>query len=653
MTAGVAVGLRLGAPGVYRSPQRVEPAFQPIRLDIAGFVGVALRGPVDTPIPVTSWTDYQRRFGGFESPSGMDGPDRMLPYALQAFFDQGGDRAWVVRVAPPDGDGADATARFTLAVAGSVLEIGAANEGSWSNTLRIRLEFDVGQSFPATVDAAGNLVLLPGVSLSRQSLLRIRRPELAAAVLRFGTEVTPPTAGTRQRIAQLETPFPAAEGTGVEVGVVTGALVVEDVDPTFARQERIAGLGLSPGHPRFIGAVLADESILVAPIGQWSAPLIPSDTLLQPITAEAVTGHPGVDRWDSIGYGSFFDAGAASDDPLDEQCHRGVDVLGRVSELGLLCVPDLLWRWQGSSSEPDPPRSPPATGSFGPCLPDAPPTRYAPAPAPPAQLDVQDPDQLQEIVNRQSRLVAVAELRRQFVALLDVPMDLPVVGITRWRASFDSSFAATYHPWLGVPRVGDPLGRIVPVPPSAFAAGIIAARERRLGLPWGPANELAVRAVTSTDRITDAVHDQLHLLGLNVYRAERDGFRLSAARTLSSDPDYRQLTVRRLMTMIELALGRESQWLVFEPNTLELRQLIQHSVTQLLRDLYQRRAFAGDTEEQSFFVRCDDELNPPQSQALGRLIAEVGVAPAAPLEYLVLRISQDTDGGVQVVSAGG
>jgi phage tail sheath protein FI len=89
---------------------------------------------------------------------------------------------------------------------------------------------------------------------------------------------------------------------------------------------------------------------------------------------------------------------------------------------------------------------------------------------------------------------------------------------------------------------------------------------------------------------------------------------------------------------------------VFEPNTADLRAKLFHSLSQLLGGLFRQGAFAGDTEEQSFFVRCDDALNPPESQALGRLIAEVGVAPASPLEYLVLRISQDADGGVQVTS---
>jgi phage tail sheath protein FI len=102
------------------------------------------------------------------------------------------------------------------------------------------------------------------------------------------------------------------------------------------------------------------------------------------------------------------------------------------------------------------------------------------------------------------------------------------------------------------------------------------------------------------------------------------------------------------MTMLRLVLDRQAQWVAFEPHTDLLRRELKAAVTQLLRGLYRGGAFAGDTEEESFFVRTDDSLNPPRSQALGRLVAEVGVAPATPLEYLVLRISQDTDGAVTV-----
>ncbi len=200
----------------------------------------------------------------------------------------------------------------------------------------------------------------------------------------------------------------------------------------------------------------------------------------------------------------------------------------------------------------------------------------------------------------------------------------------------------------GSPSQTDRTDARSPIPPSAFAAGIIAERELRLGLPWGPANELARDAVRAEAAVTDAIHDRLHAMGINVFRSERDGFRLSAARTLSSDPDYRQLSVRRLMTMLRLSLERQTQWLAFEPNTPELRERLSRLLTGFLRDLGRRGAFAGRTEAESFFVRCGDDVNPPASLALGRLVAEIGVAPAVPLEYIIVRIARDPDGSLTV-----
>ncbi|WP_412543348.1 phage tail sheath C-terminal domain-containing protein [Longispora sp. K20-0274] len=645
-------GLRLGAPGIYRSPRRGEPAFQPVRLDIAGFVGVALRGPVHTPTTVTSWSDYQRLFGGYERPGG--GPDRMLPYAVRAFFAQGGVRAVVVRVAPPDGvDGPGgsplATARYRL----GALELDAANEGSWGDHLTIRLSYDVAASFHATVAAHGDEVALPvpgGVTVVPGELLRLRgQGPHPAGVYRWVRRVDRDATGRPLAVIGTtpgEPPVAAVPGAALDVEVVTATLEVTDADPEFARHERLPGLGLAPGHPRYLPDVLPHESALVTTAAR-TATLEPSGPLLPAWTGIRV--RDGSDRWRAIGRDSFFDDGPADADPLDERGdHRGVDRLGRDEQVGLLCVPDLLWSWPDVAPPPaDPPA--PVGGCPSPCPP--PPSgrvRYAPAAAPPALLDPGDPDQLREIAERQARLVTVADLRRRFVALLDVPPGLPYGEIGRWRARFDSGYAAAYHPWLRVGRAGVPAGAGLAVPPSVFAAGIIAARERRLGLPWGPAGELASGAVAGTDRITDTVHDQLHLLGVNVFREERDGFRLTAARTLSGDPDYRQLSVRRLMTMLALTLERQAQWLVFEPNTADLRAQLTHTVTQFLRELARGGAFAGRTEAESFFVHCDDRLNPGPSRDQGRLIAEVGVAPASPLEYLVLRISQDTDGRVRV-----
>jgi hypothetical protein len=400
---------------------------------------------------------------------------------------------------------------------------------------------------------------------------------------------------------------------------------VVDHDPARRRTEQITGLGLHPDHPRwparplppdhprYPGLLLAAESRMIRTGAGWQDPIPPADGTLPAVAAVLV--HGGRNRFAEIDVGSFFDDDSPDGDPLDERPdHRGVDRISRVDGLGLLCVPDLTW-----------------SGAAG-------------------RLDPRQAGARAEIVRRQRALVAVAEFRRTVVVLLDAPSPLAVADLGRWRAPFDSGYAAAYYPWLGAPGNG-PDRRALPVPPSAVAAGVIAARERRLGLPWGPANEIAVGVVTADDLVPDAVHDQLHRLAVNVFRAERDGFRLTAARTLSLDPRYRQLSVRRLMTMITLALERQAQSLVFEPNTADLRAAVTHTITEFLRDLYARGAFAGDTEESSFFVRCDDRLNPPESLALGRLVTEVGVAPSSPLEYLVLRISQDADGTAAVTPA--
>ena len=644
------VGLSLGAPGIYpATAQAADPGVSPVRLDVAGFVGVSWRGPVDQPVSVTSWTDFVTTFGGTDDPTAGPSPG-LLPYAVREFFTQGGGRAWVSRVAPAVPDMA-ATARFELP--GLAAGLTAANEGRWGDRLQIELRYTASRSFrpPMPVSSGllpGDLAVPDGLDLPVDSLLRARGPGLApAGTLHRVTSVTWRTtsSGDRVRVAVLAPPADAT--TLTTVAVVQGILLVTDRDPSFARAERIDGLGLFPDHPRFPARVLDDVSRLVQIGDGWAGPIPPSDGLLASVTARLV--HGGLDRFSEIGRRSFFDDEPADADPLDERDdHRGVDRLTRIDELALVCVPDLTWSWHEPDAAVDPVLPDTRTGRFRPCAPDPTPICYA-KPAPGPGLDPHDADQLAEILERQQRLLDVATFRSRFVVLLDAPSRLSLDQLSQWRARFDSSYAAAYHPWLGVPG-SSPGSPAVLVPPSAFAAGIIASREARFGVPWGPANEPAVSAVTAADVVTDAMHDELHRLGVNVFRAERDGFWLTAARTMSSDPGYRQLSVRRLITVISLTLERQGQWLVFEPNTPALRVKLFHTLSQFLAALFRQGAFAGRTEQESFFVRCDDELNPPIVQALGRLVAEVGVAPSSPLEYLVLQIQQDTNGGLTVVS---
>jgi hypothetical protein len=660
-------GLRLGAPGVYPTAPVAEPVLNPERLDVVGFVGVAPRGPVDTPTQLDSWSDYRRRFGGS---AGLG----LLPHAVHAFFAQGGSRAFVLRVSPvprrpdPIAEAAVARHRVLLGAADPVtgrptggrvpIELAAADEGRWGTQLKVHWEFDDSRRFTGTLRGS-ELDLPDGVLLPPFSLLRLRSAGLpVAGVFGWVIEVQhrDDDRGGRRWVAVLDGLSPAGGSPlPVEAAVVTGSVTVTDPDPALAREERFAGVGLRVGHARYLADVLATDSELVRPGPGWPDRLLPPDPFLPPVDSSRVDG-TGDDRWAGIGQDSFLTpdldpaqlpvGGPEGLEPPQQVF--GVDRMALQQEIGLLAVPDLFWGYV----TPAPVFEPPPAGSgpgFAPCPRPVPPTRYDL----PRQVQLLDGrTQLDQILGRQRRMVAHAERQRRFVALLDVPTRLPAARIARWRAGFDSSYAAGYHPWLGVVGDRDPVtgraGPTVTVPPSAFAAGIIAARELRLGLPWGPANELAVDAVRSAEPVTDADHDALHLSGIDVFRQERDGFRLTGARTLSSDPDYRQLTVRRLMTMLRLVLERQVQWLVFEPNTAQLARTVRDIVVQLLRQLFRDGAFAGATEADSFYVRCDDTLNPRWSREQGRLIAEVGVAPSRPLEYLVLRISQNAEGGLGV-----
>src|SRR5450759_5104442 len=82
-------------PGVYfevvdRSIETVSAT----RTDIAAFIGIAERGPVHAPLRLRSWQQFQSVFGSFIA-------DGYLAYCVKAFFDNGGDTCYGVRVAAP------------------------------------------------------------------------------------------------------------------------------------------------------------------------------------------------------------------------------------------------------------------------------------------------------------------------------------------------------------------------------------------------------------------------------------------------------------------------------------------------------------------------------------------------------------------------
>jgi hypothetical protein len=656
------------APGVYEIPETAERRLTGVRMDVCAFVGVAPRGPAREPardvpemaglscvdparprrrsvaVPVESFDAYVRLYGGFE------GPGR-LPYAVASFFEQGGRRAYVVRIVHRFGDVRDrqGVAHAPLAplavVGGGVPELHARNEGTWGARLTATLTFT---TRPLAVEGPlpGALALPTGVPLAAGALLRLRLPG-GTAVLRSATAVRDeprPSAAGRRRVALLDAPLPAAPEAAE---VVEGRLDADDGD---GRTERHDALGLAPEHPRWLADVLCDESALMLPDPAWAdRPLLPGGPELPAARTAPFDG--GDDRSAQITPDDFFDPLWT---PAEGAPGDGVYAIAELDDVALLVVPDLYSPGELPPLERilDPVTF--AGPDFARCVTPPPPSAQAPAPAPLAglTLDPRLPVDRDRIVAAQLRLQELVQALQGPVALLDVPPGLNRREMMAWRERFWSAFVAAYHPWLDVAPLGDRRTQPVRINPSAAAAGIIARRER-LGLAFGPANELAEQVVGVAARVAPPEHDALHPAGINVFLRERAGVRLSAARTLSRDATLRQLSVRRLLTMLRRTLDEQSQWIAFAPHTVELRTGLRHLLEEFLGGLFRAGSFLGASEEEAFFVRCDDVLNSRASIDAGRLVAEVGVAIAEPVEFVLLRIVREGDGTLTVEAAGG
>jgi hypothetical protein len=199
-----------------------------------------------------------------------------------------------------------------------------------------------------------------------------------------------------------------------------------------------------------------------------------------------------------------------------------------------------------------------------------------------------------------------------------------------------------------VVQIFDPLSRQQEfVPPAGHMAGIWSRSDDTRGVHKAPANEVVRGAVSLETQITSREHDLLNPQGINCIRAfPGRGVRVWGARTLSSDPAWRYLNVRRLFNFIEESILEGTQWVVFEPNDLDLWQRIRRTITAFLLGVWRDGALFGATPEEAFYVKCDSETNPPDVVDAGQVVVEIGIAPVKPAEFVVFRIAQFSGGAL-------
>lgn len=231
------------------------------------------------------------------------------------------------------------------------------------------------------------------------------------------------------------------------------------------------------------------------------------------------------------------------------------------------------------------------------------------------------------------------------VAVLDTPPGLNAQQVRAWRmdqAGYDSKYTTLYYPWI---KVFDPAsGRNTMVPPSGHIAGVWARSDTDRGVHKAPANEVIRGAVDLETNLSKSEQDLLNPIGVNCVRAFAGrGIRIWGARTLSSDPAWRYLNVRRLFNYLEESILLGTQWVVFEPNDDRLWSSIRRNISAFLHQSWRDGALFGRTAEEAFYVKCDRENNPQESIDLGQVVCEIGVAPVKPAEFVIFRLSQFSD----------
>lgn len=250
-------------------------------------------------------------------------------------------------------------------------------------------------------------------------------------------------------------------------------------------------------------------------------------------------------------------------------------------------------------------------------------------------------DWARQAASVQSLLIGHAENMRYRIAVLDSGDAQSISAVRAMRSTIDSKHAAFYYPWV---RVLDPVTQTeLDLPPSGFVAGIYARNDVNRSVVKAPANETVTLAIGFESTLNKAQQEVLNPEGINCFRFfEGRGFRLWGARTISSDPEWKYVNLRRYFAYLEHSIDRGTQWAVFEPNGPSLWANVRRTVSDFLFNEFMMGAFVGDKPETSYFVKCDRSTMTQNDLDNGRLVCLIGCAVVKPAEFVIFRVGQWT-----------
>jgi phage tail sheath protein FI len=629
------------APGVYVEETTFrQKTIEGVSTSTAGFVGPTRFGPVvGEPELLTSFFDFERIYGGIDQLEFEDTGETPndLAHAVRGFFENGGSRLYVAR-AYSRGEN-EGCAEHVIGAGSTVdpsgLVVRARHPGA-AGDLAVTFGVRAGQNL-LVEDAQGGPSALSGAS-AYDTVLRVSstgQAELYWLEEHFDTIEQVDTFRLRQP-GDSATDAPLATGLqGDGVHVLTVSVTVSAMG-RFMDARTWEDLTPDPRHRR--------DSLLVE-----FAP-VPTRRAIELYTPIVIGSEPlGVAPEPLTDGVSVLEA-------LLEDHVAATSVTGTAAELlqehllpGLASVPVLpqpvqfqvLLEGGSDGNRPDPSAyegDPDAKSALA-TLEDIEDISIVAVPG--STRDGLGADWRPKAETIQQLVISHCERMRYRIAVLDSPDQALVGQVREYRAKLDSTRAALYYPWITI--VDPTTNRELNTPPSGFVSGIYARNDVERGVHKSPANEVVRLAIGFEYLLNKAQQDVLNPDGINCLRYfEGRGLRVWGARTVSSDPEWRYVALRRYFVFLERSIDKGTQWSVFEPNGKVLWGQVRRTIEDFLFNEWTSGHLMGDDPEQAYFVKCDRSTMTQSDFDNGRLICLIGVAPLRPAEFVIFRIGQKT-----------
>ena len=610
-----------------------------VSTSIASFLGATERGPSNKAILITSFDEFKRVFGGALE-------KEPLFYTVRSFFDNGGSACYVVRVvsdaAINGGQFAQPAHTMIDNSTGNLLKISAGYRGLPSYGLAGKdLQVLVNQSTLFTNTATGDLVsdtasgetsiqVASTTGIRPKDFIRIDDSTAGPAteyhqVKAVRSDIDASTGVLSHYIdlvGQMAGVLDATGGGGDVSKITVLAYNITVKDNTGEVLEVFSDVSMNPESDSYIETIINDEEtgsryITVEDLEALTVPVVASQVVSGDLTVAHLLDQEGQDVLPNFAISDFIG---------DEVNQTGMYALAAKDSVNLLCIPPSLDSTNGILKLADVPKV-------------------------------------------QAAMLDFCAKRLDMFAILDAPggrlMSTTAtnsIGLYRTGSlGVDSYWGAMYYPHLKVQKTSGSR-QTVTIPPSGAVAGLYS-RVDAIGAPDGgvassPAGygDLgSIRNVSGLEfDVSDSLHGELNTMGINVIKiVERangalPGALVLGARTLSNVDEFRYINTRRMMTFVEKNIKRLGKPYLFRNNGPRLWRELTSDIESFLREEFQAGNLAGNSVNESFFVKINATTNTAENIKKGILVGEIGVALLRPAEFVVFRFSQTQAGSQEV-----